>query len=186
MLLNAVKFLIVSLAVAFFVYAPATAQNNPAEPKLTVKVSGRNRLVIKSPKRSYPIDVADKIDAAQIEDASILFVTRRTDFIYLLVDVCGLSKVPPDDRMCGAGVECNLLWLKLDSRFRLVESNSVRYESCWQPISAADGYKIDGRILRMEYSDLNENLKYKLNYDADQPERGFQIEKSPLEQSGSR
>lgn len=185
MLLNAAKILIASLAAAFFVYAPATAQNNPAEPKLTIRASG-DRLVIKSPKRSYTIDVAGKIDAARVEDVSILFVTRRADFIYLLVDVCGLSKVPPDDRMCGAGIECNLLWLKLDSRFRLVDSNSAHYESCWQPITATDGYKIDGRILRMEYSDLNENLKYKLDYDADQPERGFQIEKSPLEQSGSR
>ena len=30
-----------------------------------------------------------------------------------------LSKLPPDDRQCGAGIECNVVWLKLDARWRV-------------------------------------------------------------------
>lgn len=161
----------------------AAAQSNQAKqgtgPKLTVRAKGK-RLVVSERGRSRVLALGDKIDAARIEDATLLFVTRRPDFTYLLINVCGLSKARPDDRMCGAGVECNLVWVKLDRSWRVGDSGSARYESCWLPITSDGGYKIEGRVLRISYSDLHENKEFKLAYDADQPEKGFQIEESPI------
>ncbi|HEX8653374.1 MAG TPA: hypothetical protein VF708_21340 [Pyrinomonadaceae bacterium] len=62
---------------------------------------------------------------------------------------------------------------------------SVRYESCWTPVSSDEGYKIKGRLLQMEYYDLREKLNYKLTYDADRPENGWVVEASAIKDAGS-
>jgi hypothetical protein len=156
----------------------APAQKGAAGNTFKVRARGKS-LVLTERGRSRALRVEDKIDAARIEEASVVFVSRAGEFVYLLLDVCGLSKAVPDDRQCGAGTECNLLWLKLDAGRKVADSNSARYESCWLPITSDDGYRVTGRTLRMQFSDLRERLEYRLTYDADRPEAGLQIEKSP-------
>ena len=177
-----VTFLTLYLAFSFSARGAATqdrAAGQGAGPRLTVRARGRG-LVLSEGGRRHALALGGQIDAARVEDVSLLFVTRRADFTYLLLDVCGPSKARPDDRQCGAGVECNLVWVKVDGLWRVsVSPRSVRYESCWLPITSADGYKVEGRVLRMQYSDLREQKEYRLIYDAEQPEQGFVVEESP-------
>jgi hypothetical protein len=102
-----------------------------------------------------------------------------------VISACGSSKLVGDARQCGAGTECNLLWIKLDAAWKVQEIKSALYESCWLPVTSTDGYKITGNALEMEYEDFREKLRYKLSYDAAEPERGFRIAKSPLPETGS-
>lgn len=146
-----------------------------------LKVRGRGQTLLLSERgRTHTLRVAGKVDAARITDASVIFESRAGGFVYLLLDVCGPSKEQPDDRQCGAGVECNLLWLKLDTRRRVAGANSFRYESCWTPITSDEGYRVQGRTLRATVSDFREQLEYTLTYDADRPEQGLRTQQSPL------
>lgn len=148
------------------------------------RVRGRGQSIILTERgRTHTLRLGDKVDAARITDASVIFESRAGGFVYLLLDVCGSSKERSDDRQCGAGVECNLLWLKLDGRRAVADSNSFRYESCWAPITSDEGYKVNGRTLRVTVSDFREQLEYTLTYDADHPEQGLRVEQSPLKSS---
>jgi hypothetical protein len=141
-----------------------------------VKARGRGRkLLVTSEGKSHLLDLGDSIDAAKLRDVEVLLMTRRPDFLYLLVSACGPSKLKSDDRQCGAGDECNLLWIKLNKEWKISDSKAVRYESCWSPITSDDGYKIKGRTLTLSYDDLRKNVTSTLSYDADHPESGFEV-----------
>ena len=175
-----------ALTLAFALLIQGVAQAQKAEGQAEIKAFGRGtRLVLKGLGKRRVFDVSERVDAAKLDDVSVLFETRRADFIYLLIAACGPSKLKPDDRQCGAGQECNLLWVKLSTGWKMGDIKSVRYESCWVPVSSDDGYKIAGRLLQMEYYDLREKLNYKLTYDADRPESGWVIEASAIKDAGS-
>ena len=175
---------ILILALALLVQGSTQAQDVTGRTSITARGKG-TKLVLKSRGKSHVFDVREQVDAAKLDDVSVLFETRRTDFTYLLIAACGSSKLKPDDHECGAGVECNLLWVKLSADWKIGDLKSVRYESCWAPVSSFDGYKITGRHLQVEYYNLREKLNYKLTYDADQPESGWAIETSPIKDEGS-
>jgi hypothetical protein len=155
------------------------------------KVSGKSQIKLRGKGTSLvltstggvrrTLKVKEEIYAARLDEVELLFVTRRDSFTYLLVDACGPSKLVPDARQCGAADECSLLWLKLDSEWKISGIKSARYESCWHSSTSSDGYKITDRQLRMEYDDFSDSKHYKLSYDAEQPEQGFTVEESPLE-----
>lgn len=152
-----------------------------------IKLRGRGRsLLLTSGRVRRAIDVKEQVLAARLDEVKLLFVTRRQDFTYLLVDACGPSKAVPDARQCGAADECALLWIKLDGVWKASEMQSARYESCWQSSSSSDGYKISGRKLDMEYDDFSQRKNYRLSYDAEQPERGFGLEATVLEDRAAR
>jgi hypothetical protein len=175
------KAAVILLLSAVCAAAPGVAARQRAS---GFKVRGRGQSIVLSERgRTHTLRVADKVDAARIADASVIFESREGAFVYLLLDVCGPSKEKPDDRQCGAGVECNLLWLKLDGRRAVAGSNSFRYESCWAPITSDEGYRVEGRTLRVTVNDFREQLEYRLTYDADHPEQGLRIEQSPLKSS---
>jgi hypothetical protein len=149
------------------------------KPQFKVTVVGRHGLRLRLGRERYALDLLEKVDAARVEEASVLFLSRRGGFVYLLLDVCGLSKAKPDDRQCGAGTECNLVWLKLDARRLVADSKSVRFESCWRPITSDEGYRISGHTLTLEFGDLSERINYKATYDADRPEEGIRVDEKP-------
>jgi hypothetical protein len=170
---------ILIIAVALLVQSGTQAQNTYTQSG--IKARGRGtRLILKSLGKTHVVDVNGKIDAAKLDDVEILFATRRPPFIYLLVAACGSSKLKSDDRQCGAGQECNLLWIKLNDNWRIADIKSVHYESCWTYITSTDGYKIKDNTLEMEYNDFNQKKNYKLTYDASRPENGFTLEESPI------
>ena len=163
-------------ALCFF----GSAESASAQAKVRVRAKGHTSVVVTERGRAHTIKLAELIDAAHVEDASVLFLTRRDGFVYLVLSVCGLSRFPPGDRQCGAGIECNLVWLKLDGSWRALESKAERYESCWAPITSDEGPKVKGRLLTLVYEDLRENLRHEVTYDDDKPEQGLKSSTSPL------
>jgi hypothetical protein len=161
--------------------ALGSAHDASAQSKVKVRAKGHSSIVVTERGRAHTLNIAKQIDAEHIEDASVLFLTRKDGFVYLLLTVCGLSRFPPGDRQCGAGIECNLVWLKLDEqRWRMLDSKSERYESCWMPITSDEGPKVTGRLLTLAYDDLRENLRHEVTYDADSPEQGLKSTTRPL------
>lgn len=157
----------------------AKSQADKRESGIKLRVSGR-RVVVRERGGSHALDIRKHVEAAKIDDAREIFLTRAGGFVYLLLDVCGPSKAKPDEHECGAGEECNLIWLKLDEAWRERDSKSIRYESCWSPITSYDGMKVSGRTLSLEYDDLRDNTQHDLTYDADKPEAGLKDESKPL------
>ena len=162
----------------------AMAQQTSEKPQIKLRAQGR-RLILTSRGVRRTLDVKDKVEAAKLDDVKLLFVSSKESFTYLLVSACGASKPVPDAGHCGAGEECDLLWIKLDTSLRMSDIKSARYESCWQPVTSSESYKINGQTLLVEYDDFSEKKHYKLSYNADQPEGGFQIEESALKDAGS-
>ncbi len=94
----------------------------------------------------------------------------------------GPSKVPPDDRQCGAGTECNVVWLKLDRAWRVAGGQNVRYESCWSSVGS-EGPKVAGRLLTLALEDFRGEVRREVSYDADSPEAGLSIKESAIPKS---
>ena len=176
----AAVLLLLCLARADAVVSRSAAQQPAAKQGTVLRTRGRRAVVVREGGRSHVLDVSQHIEAMRIEDASRLFLTREGGFVYLLLEVCGLSKVPPDDRQCGAGTECDLVWLKLDEGWRERDAKSVRYESCWQPITSDDGPKVSGRTVLLVYDDLRDNTTHEVTYDADKPEAGLTEKTRPM------
>ncbi len=145
-----------------------------------VRAKGRRAVVVTERGRARTLDLKEQIDAMRIEEVSAPLVSRAGGFTYLLLDVCGLSKVPPDDRQCGAGIECNVVWLKLDAAWRVRGAQNQRYESCWAPISLQDEKKVEGRRLTFTVEDFRDEVRREVTYDADNPEAGLTVKQTPL------
>ena len=175
------------LALALLLPSAAQAQktNSPGQSGINAR-GRRTKLVLTSKGKRHVLDVSRNIDAARLEEVTVLFATRRQDFLYLLVSACGPSRLESNDRQCGAGAECNLLWIKLDAAWQLNDIKAVRYESCWAPVTSQDGYQLRGNSLQMQYSDFREKKEYKLTYDADRPESGFHVEESAMKDTDSQ
>lgn len=149
--------------------------------KSEYKIRARGgRLSVSHKNKAHALNLVDKIDAAKITETEILFADRKDGFIYLVVDVSGQSKTKEDNRHCGAGTESNLIWIKLDSTWKILDSNSVRYESCWSPTSN-DNYRITDTRMSIEIQDFRNDLDINLSYNSGEPEKGFQITQKPLE-----
>ena len=153
-----------------------------AAPQGTVKVraKGRRAVVVTERGRARTLDLTRQIDAMRIEEVSAPFLSRAGGFTYLVLDVCGLSKVPPDDRQCGAGIECNVVWLKLDAAWRVRGAQNQRYESCWVPVTSGEGPKVEGRRLTLTVEDFRDEVRREITYDADHPEAGLTVKQTPL------
>jgi hypothetical protein len=173
---------LVLLSACAAVAPSAWAQRDAGAVKVR-RARARRAVVLTEGGRSHTLDLTKEIDAARIEDVSAPLVTRAGGFVYLVLDVCGLSKVPPDDRQCGAGVECNLVWLKLGADWRKLDAKSERYESCWYPVTSDGGVRVEGRRLSLEFDDLREETRCAVAYDADRPEQGLSVERKPLPKS---
>ena len=166
---------LLSLCVSCAAWASAGAQG-----RVSVRAKGRRSVVLTERGRSHTLDLTEHIDAMKIEDVSVLLLTHRGEFAYVVLDVCGLSKVPPDDRQCGAGIECNVVWLKLDRARRVREGQNARYESCWAPITSDEGPKVLGRHLTLALEDLREEVRREVTYDADSPEGGLKVTQTAI------
>jgi hypothetical protein len=164
------------------VFVLLLASGSASAQKSAYTIRARNeRLVVKYQGKAHPLTLGDKIDAAKITGTEILFANRQGAFTYLLVDVVGQSKEKSDDRQCGAGIESNLIWIKLDAAWKIAAAQSERYESCWSGITSDDGYRIKGNTLTVDFDNFREDVNVKLLYNADEPEKGFRIERKALE-----
>ncbi len=153
--------------------------NNPAY-KIRAKRGG---VSVTFQGKAHRLNVGAEIDAAKVTETELMFANQKDGFRYLVIDVSGQSKKVEDDRQCGAGTEANLLWIKLDSAWKISEIKSVRYESCWSSISLNDPFKINGNLLNLEFDNFRDDVNVKLTYNSDQPEKGFQIEETKLKEN---
>jgi hypothetical protein len=160
--------------------AQRAARPRAASDKVSVRVRGRRSVVVTARGGAHTLDLTKQIGAARIEDVSAPFLTDKDGFTYLLLEVCGLSKERPDDRQCGAGIECNVVWLKLDAAWRVRDAKTELYESCWLPITAEEGPKVEGRRMTLVVDDLREEVRREVSYDADKAEAGLTVRQSPI------
>ena len=168
-----------SLAFSILVFAAVGfAFGQKQEYKIRAK---GGKIIVSYKSKAHALDLKDAIDAAKITETEILFAARRAGFIYLVIDVSGQSKVKQDNRQCGAGTEANLIWIKLDAAWKVVDSRSVRYESCWSSVSN-DNYKKTNNSMYIEIDNFRDDVSIKLAYNADEPEKGFQITEQPLKE----
>jgi hypothetical protein len=158
----------------------ASAQGRAAKNRISVHAKGHRAVVVNERGRPHRLDLSKHIGAAHIEDVSVVFLTRKGGFVYLVLDVCGLSKLPPDARQCGAGDECNLVWLKLDGGWRVREAKSVLYESCWYSTTNDSAVRVEGRRLFIAYDNFHDETHGEATYDADSPEKGLVVLEKPL------
>jgi len=159
---------------------PPSDAGRAAQGRVTVRAKGRQSVVLTERGRSRTINLTEHIDAAKIEDVSVLLLTHRGESAYALLDVCGLSKVLPDDRQCGAGTECNVVWLKLDGARRVSAAQNARYESCWAPVTSDEGPKVSGRRMTLALEDFRDEVRREVTYDADSPEGGLKVTQTPI------
>jgi hypothetical protein len=89
--------------------------------------------------------------------------------MYLLRDIQGQSKLPIDNNDGGAGSESNLVWLKLDQEWKLLDAKSFRYDSCWASISMIDPPRWEGDTLTVSTENKVVTYSYK------RPEEGLRI-----------
>jgi hypothetical protein len=104
-----------------------------------------------------------------LESVKLQSATESNGFMYLLLDVVGPSKLPRDSHECGAGSESNLVWLKLDREWKLLDSKNFRYDSCWASISAIDPPLSEGDTLTVTTENKVVTYSYK------RPEEGLKI-----------
>ena len=175
--LGAVVAVLFALCLACAAQAGAGAAPQGA---VRVRAKGRRAVVVTERGRAHTLDLTRQIDAMRIEEVSAPFLSRAGGFTYLVLDVCGLSKVPPDDRQCGAGVECNVVWLKLDAAWRVRGAQNQRYESCWAPVTSDEGPKVEGRRLTLTVEDFRDEVRREITYNADNPEAGLTVKQTPI------
>jgi hypothetical protein len=133
--------------------------------------------------KTHWLNVGAEIDAAKITETELMFAAQKDGFRYLVIDVSGQSRAKENDRQCGAGVEANLLWIKLNAAWKVAAVKSVRYESCWSSISLNDQFKNSGNLLNIDFDNFRDDVNVKVTYNSDQPEKGFQIEETKLKEN---
>ena len=171
------KFLIF-LTVLFFACGSLYGQKQ-AKDNYKIRAKGR-QLIVTFQGKTHRLNTIEQVDAEKVTDTEIIFAGRKDNFTYLVVDVSGQSRAKQNDRQCGAGIESNLIWIKLDSAWKIAAIKSVRYESCWSSVSSDEGYKITGKSLFIELNNFREKQLVRLSYNSNEPERGFQIEQKTL------
>jgi hypothetical protein len=178
--LTPLKAAAAALLSACVAWAVVAAQAGAREGGVAVRAKGRRAVSVREGGRSHALDLTGHVDAMRIEEVSAPFLTRAGGFAYLVLDVCGMSKEQSDDRQCGAGTECNVVWLKLDAAWRVRGAQSVRYESCWAPVTSDEGPKVAGRRLTLALEDFRDEVRREVTYDADAPAAGLTVRESAI------
>lgn len=177
------KRFVVAAALSFALCAAcaAGAQTGAApQARVRVRAKGRLSVVVTERGRAHTLDLKEQIDAARIGEVSATFLSRAGGFTYLLLDVCGPSKEPQDARQCGAGTECNVVWLKLDGAWRVRGAQNERYESCWASVTSDEGPKVEGRRVTFTVENFREEVRREVTYDADDPGAGLTVKQTPI------
>jgi len=133
---------------------------------------------------SHELSLRDQFHAVQLDKVTLQSAKEAGDFIYLLLDVNGPSKVPGDSHQCGAGMESDLIWLKLSKDWKVLNAKNFHYDSCWATISADDPPKWEGDTLRVSVYAVTSGTGRTLvaTYSYKRPEEGLKIAEMPVTQ----
>lgn len=165
----------------------------PLGAQLRVRWDGHAVIVIKDGVK-HTFEVDKDIMAYALHSVKLLSAKAVGSFTYLLFDISGQSRGPEDAQSyCGAGEERSLIWMKLDSDWKRVDSRSFVIESCWDTASLED----EGAPLTFNGPDLLargtttrdpdkedtiENrkwMRYEVKYSIKHPEDGLQVSLKP-------
>jgi hypothetical protein len=119
----------------------------------------------------HRIDVSTLIRADSLQTAQVLTAARSGDVDYFVVSVSGPSTGE------SGGVESNLLWLKIKA-WKLLDSQSMLYQSFWESLQPIGDYHLKGGILTLRYSNKRESTDYVLRYDASRPDGKIDISRA--------
>jgi hypothetical protein len=111
----------------------------------------------------HRVDVSALIRADTLAFAKVLTAQRDGDVDYFVVSVSGPSTGE------SSGTESNLLWLKLKS-WKLLDSQSMLYQSFWESLDPIGDYHLKGGILTLRFSNRRESTDYVLRYDLARPD----------------
>jgi hypothetical protein len=174
----------VLLAVALLAAAVGVAQQSSAPQSGTplgarLKLRWQNDTVtFRDGPSSHELSIRDQFHAVRLEKVVLQSAKESNGFIYLLMDVTGPSKVPADAHQCGAGTESDLIWLKVDKDWKVLDAKNFRYDSCWSTISADDPPKWEGDTLKVTVFSVasgGEGKTLTATYTYKHPEDGFKV-----------
>jgi hypothetical protein len=124
----------------------------------------------------HRVDVSNLIRAATLESARVLAAERIGDFTYFVVSVSGPTQLGQPGGSTFSGTESNLLWLKLKS-WKLLDSQSVLYQSFLYSMAPVGDYHFRGGVLTMRYESRRDNIGYLLRYDSARPDDKLVIQR---------
>jgi hypothetical protein len=180
--------LFVASATVLLFAVPASSQSSQTklqlsatETTITVHESGQQH--------AYEFD-DDDLQLHEIDEAKLVFQSRKNGELYLVMDVTGPS-VGGGNGPCGAGEEEYLIWLALDSKWHKDDQRLEPIASCFLNIGStgSEPYVIKDGKLTAEYIESkedNKSLKDTLIYDSAKPEKGWIIEKKRQPVPGER
>jgi hypothetical protein len=143
---------------------------------------GRTTVTLTEGTQSHEIPIREHFEAARLEKVTLESAKEGNGFIYLLLDVTGPSKDPPDAHHCGGGSESDLIWLKLDKDWKPVSAQSFQYDSCWMTIMTNDGpsWKADTLIVSADQiKDGGSTVTRVARYTYKHPEDGIKVTETP-------
>ncbi len=147
----------------------------------SVKATGRgHRLILNvdGVRRTYTL--SEKRVGVDMDHARVLEFQRQNGLTYALLDIDGPSNRAGGSNQCGAGQESSLVWLRL-KRWRLLEIQSVKYESCWSSITYAVPAR-RGALYTISFSDFTAMKDKTVTFDRAHPELGLVSTGHPMPQ----
>jgi hypothetical protein len=175
---------VVLLAVMLLAAGVGVAQRSSAPPSnapLGARLKMRwqhDAVTFRDGNSSHELAIRDYFSAVQLGKVILQSAKESNGFIYLLLDVTGPSKVPSDSHQCGAGTESDLIWLKVDKDWKILDAKSFRYDSCWSTISADDPPKWQGDTLKVTVFSVasgGEGKTLTATYTYKHPEDGLKV-----------
>lgn len=152
--------------------------SNPVAMKLNISWKGR-AITLADKKLAHTFYFEDEVDAYQIQKAKLQSAREADGFIYFLFDVTGwsLGSSPVGHGFCGSGEEKNLIWVKLDAAWHIIEKQSVLYASCTQNIEGHDSEQPTwvGDTLSLSIDDYNKKETRKIEYSLKDMDKGLQV-----------
>ena len=151
----------------------------PLGTQLRLRWHGKSVVVIKGSERfEYSLD--DELNSYELDSVKLLSAKESNGFIYLLLEANGPSRGRSAmSGYCGAGFESDLVWLKLNARWDMVDSSSFLQGSCLQSVDGDKPAKWNGSVYHFEVINRHEATWYSVTYSFREPEKGLQIVSKP-------
>jgi hypothetical protein len=163
----------------------ATAQQSSAPLGSRLKLHWKGGTVyVREGAKEHDLALRDHVHAVTLEKVILQSAKESAGFIYLLLDVTGPSKVPPDAHQCGAGTESDLIWVKLDGGWKIQDAKDFRYDSCWATISSDDPPKWEGDTLKVAVFSVasgGSGVNQLATYSYKHPEDGIKVTETPAD-----
>ena len=117
--------------------------------------------------------------ASLITKADILFASQKDRVSYVVIFLSGPTRENGSSGYCGAGMEENLVWMKLSANW-ILEVRGVLVSSCAVTIEG-ESPRVNNDGIKLKFSSYPEGKQFNLIFDSKAPEQGFQISSHSLQ-----